>query len=290
MLFFDLLGFMEEKIEKNGTKNDKVKKDKVKKVVRILDLVFNIVFIPFIFLTSIFTFSIVISKLKTGVASVFGYTQMEIVSGSMQDAGFYIGDKIFVKAINAQDLRVGDYIAFYQYSDPECPTLSIVSTKNTPRSKPKGRIVFHAIKKIEKDINGDFWFTTKGTNNLNEDSVKIYEDYVIGKWVEEDNFLTSFITFITSPIGIISLVAIPCSLIITVDVYQLIIYSYQYRQLIINSKQIDSVQKTESSQTKSNQNNLAQTESSQTKSNQNNPSQTKKLKDAKKEPKKKLKK
>lgn len=228
---------MEEKIEKKETKNDKVKK-----VVRTLDLVFNIVFIPFIILTSIFTFSIVISKLKTGVASVFGYTQMEIISGSMQDAGFFIGDKIFVKTTNPEDLEVGDYIAFYQYSDPECPTLSTVSAMNTPRSKPKGRIVFHAIKEIETDINGDLWFTTKGTNNLNEDSVKIYEDYVIGKWVEEDNFLTKFITFITSPIGIVSLVAIPCSLIITVDVYQLIIYSYQYRQLLKSSNLIEKVE------------------------------------------------
>ncbi len=225
---------MEEKIEKKKTKNDKVRK-----VVKTLDLVFNIVFIPFIILTSIFTFSIVISKLKTGVASVFGYTQMEIISGSMQDAGFFIGDKIFVKTTNPKDLKIGDYIAFYQYADPKCPTLSIVSATNTPRSKPKGRIVFHAIKEIEKDKNGALWFTTKGTNNLNEDSVKIYEDYVIGKWVEEDNFLTKFITFITSPIGIVSLVAIPCSLVITVDVYQLIIYSYQYRQLLKSANLAD---------------------------------------------------
>ena len=225
---------MEEKIEKTETKNDKVKK-----VVKTLDLIFNIVFIPFILLTSIFTFSIVISKLRTGVASIFGYTQMEIVSGSMQDAGFYIGDKIFVKAVSADTLEVGDYIAFYQYADPDCPTPAIVTTMNSPKSKPKGRIVFHAIKEIEKDANGDLWFTTKGTNNLNEDSVVIFEDYVIGRWVEEDNFLTKFVTFITSPIGIVSLVAIPCSLIITVDVYQLIIYSYQYRQLLKSSNLIE---------------------------------------------------
>lgn len=170
---------------------------------------------------------------------MFGYTQMEIISGSMQDAGFFIGDKIFVKTTNPKDLKIGDYIAFYQYADPKCPTLSIVSATNTPRSKPKDRIVFHAIKEIEKDKNGALWFTTKGTNNLNEDSVKIYEDYVIGKWVEEDNFLTKFITFITSPIGIVSLVAIPCSLVITVDVYQLIIYSYQYRQLLKSANLAD---------------------------------------------------
>ena len=82
----------------------------------------------------------------------------------MQDAGFFIGDKIFVKMTNPKDLKIGVYIAFYQ---------------------------------------------------------------------------SKFITFITSPIGIVSLVAIPCSLVITVDVYQLIIYSYQYRQLLKSSNLTD---------------------------------------------------
>lgn len=150
-----------------------------------------------------------------------------------------IGDEFFVKSINPDDLAVGDYIAFYQFKDPECQTPSMVTKENYPKARANGRIVFHEIVGITTDVNENRWFTTKGTNNQDEDSIKIYEKYVIGKWVENGNFLTDLITFITSPIGVISLVAIPCSLIIAVDIYQLIVYSYRYRQLLIksNSKQ-----------------------------------------------------
>ena len=218
----------------NGNNNE----TKLKKSAKIVELVFNIVFIPFIIFASIFTFSIVISKIQTGVASIFGYTQMRIVSGSMQDAGFRIGDEFFVKSTNADELQIGDYIAFYQFKDPDCSIPSMVTEENYPTARPSGRIVFHEIVDITLDTNNNRWFTTKGTNNLDEDSVLIYEKYVVGKWVEKDNFLTNLITFITSPIGIISLVAIPCSLIIGIDVYQLIIYSHKYHQLLkaTNSK------------------------------------------------------
>ncbi len=213
----------------NGTKS--------KKIGGIIELIFNIVFVPFIIFASIFTFSIVISKIQTGVASIFGYTQMRIISGSMQDAGFRIGDEFFVKSTNTDELQVGDYIAFYQFKDPNCSIPSMVTEENYPTARPSGRIVFHEIVSITLDTNNNRWFTTKGTNNLDEDSVLIYEKYVTGKWVEEDNFLTNLITFITSPIGVISLVAIPCSLIIAIDLYQLIIYSHKYRQLLKETKE-----------------------------------------------------
>ena len=157
---------------------------------------------------------------------------MRIVSGSMQDAGFRIGDEFFVRSTNPDELQIGDYIAFYQFKDPDCSIPSMVTEENYPTARPTGRIVFHEIVNITLDTNNNRWFTTKGTNNLDEDSVLIYEKYVVGKWVEEDNFLTNLITFITSPIGVISLVAIPCSLIIAIDLYQLIIYSHKYHQLL----------------------------------------------------------
>lgn len=221
---------MRKTIKKENSENNK--KTKLKKVAKIVELIFNIVFIPFIIFASIFTFSIVITKIQTGVASIFGYTQMRIISGSMQDAGFRIGDEFFVKATNTDELEIGDYIAFYQFKDLNCSTPSMVTKETYPTARPSGRIVFHEIVGITLDTNNNRWFTTKGTNNSDEDSVLIYEKYVIGKWVEQDNFLTNLISFITSPIGIISLVAIPCSLIISIDVYQLIIYSHKYRQLL----------------------------------------------------------
>lgn len=211
---------------------DAAKSRKMEKIGRILDIVLNVVFVPILILVAIFSLSIMITRVTNGVPSVFGYTQIQIISGSMQDAGFKIGETYYVKSQDPATLQVGDYIAFFQDYDPNCSSPSMVTPSNRPAQKASdARILFHEIVAIEIDLNGERWFTTQGTNNENPDSVKIYQNYVIGKWVEEETFWTSLISFVTSPIGIVCLSVVPCSLIIAVDLYQLIILCYTYQQL-----------------------------------------------------------
>lgn len=219
---------------------DAAKSRKMEKIGRILDIVLNVVFVPILILVAIFSLSIMITRVTNGVPSVFGYTQIQIISGSMQDAGFKIGETYYVKSINPAELKTrddetgqcGDYIAFFQDFDPNCSSPSMVTPTNRPAQKASdARILFHEIVAIEIDANGERWFTTQGSNNENPDSVKIYQNYVIGRWVEESNFWTDLISFVTSPIGIVCLSVVPCSLIIAVDLYQLIILCYTYQQL-----------------------------------------------------------
>lgn len=211
---------------------DAAKSRKMEKIGRILDIVLNVVFVPILILVAIFSLSIMITKISNGVPSVFGYTQIQIISGSMQDAGFKIGETYYVKSQDPATLQVGDYIAFFQDYDPNCSSPSMVTPSNRPAQKASdARILFHEIVAIEIDANGERWFTTQGSNNENPDSVKIYQNYVIGRWVEESNFWTDLISFVTSPIGIVCLSVVPCSLIIAVDLYQLIILCYTYQQL-----------------------------------------------------------
>ena len=211
---------------------------KREKIAKVLNIIFNSIFIPLIIFASIFTLSIVINKIQTGVPSVFGYTQIQILSGSMQDAGFHIGDECFVKSENASNLKEGDFIAFFQFADLNCSTPDKVTKDNNPQSKAgSSKIVFHQIIKVETDINGNKWFSTKGTNNESPDSIKIYQNYVIGKYVEKENFWTNFISFITSSYGMLCLVVIPCTLIIAVDIYQLIIVCYEYKKEISKKEQ-----------------------------------------------------
>ena len=135
------------------------KRIKMQRVSKILNLIFNIIFVPIIIFASIFTLSVIFSKIKTGVPSVFGYTQIQIVSGSMQDAGFQIGDKCFVQSVSAKDLKVGDYIAFFQFADPDCQSPSQVTVNNRPDAKPDStRIIFHEIISVVIDLNGEKWF------------------------------------------------------------------------------------------------------------------------------------
>ena len=204
-------------------------KIKAQRVTKILNIIFNIIFVPFIIFASIFTLSVVFSKINTGVPSVFGYTQIQVVSGSMVSAGFNVGDKCFVKSTNPDELQKGDYIAFFQFADPDCSSHAQVTIKNRPDAKPNtSRIVFHEIIDITTDMNGEKWFTTKGPDNAEPDAIEIHERYVVGRYVEEDNFWTKLITFITSTWGVVVLVVLPCTLIIGVDTYQLIVTSYEY--------------------------------------------------------------
>ena len=220
-------------LESQYNENKKIQKKSklLKKITRVMDIIFNILLVPIMIVIGIVLSSVLVSKIKTGVASIFGYTQIRIVSGSMQDAGFKVGEKTFVKQTDTDSLVVGDYIAFYQFYDTDCPNPGAVTEDVYPKARAKGRIVFHAIYGITTDSNGNRWFTTKGTNNVNPDHTQIYEKYVLGKWVDQPNALTNFITFATSPKGIVCLISLPCSLIITVDVYQLILYIFEYKRL-----------------------------------------------------------
>ena len=160
---------------------------------------------------------------------VFGYAMITVVSGSMRDAGFEVGDKAFIKQTEANELAVGDYIAFFDYVDPAHPRPATIANGEKPTSNPrKNRIVFHEIIKIETDANGDLWFRTKGTNNASADYNVIYQDYVIGKHVDDGKGIVKFFKFVNSTTGIVLLVIIPCVIILFRDCYEIMTMVFEY--------------------------------------------------------------
>lgn len=203
------------------------KKQKIKKVTNIiLDIIIYIVLI----FSATFAGSLVITKLTKGVPSIFGYSMINIVSGSMVDAGFNVGDSAFIKSINVEDYKVGDYIAFFDYVDPAHPGPAKIPNGEKPNpNPPKNRIVFHEIIEITIDANGDRWFRTKGTNNDNPDLNIIYQDYLIGKYVSENNAFVNFLKFITSSTGILVLIILPCSIILFKNCFELVSLAFLYR-------------------------------------------------------------
>lgn len=152
-----------------------------------------------------------------------------VVSGSMRDAGFEVGDKAFIKQTAANELAVGDYIAFFDYVDPDHPRPSTIANGEKPTSNPrKNRIVFHEIIKIETDANGDLWFRTQVKNNASADYNVIYQDYVIGKHVDDGNGIVKFFKFVNSTTGIVLLVVVPCVIILFRDCYELMSMIFEY--------------------------------------------------------------
>lgn len=196
---------------------------------RILNLVLDIVLFPILIFATCFSLSLIITKITKGVPMVFGYAMITVVSGSMRDAGFEVGDKAFIKQTEANELAVGDYIAFFDYVDPAHPRPATIANGEKPTSNPrKNRIVFHEIIKIETDANGDLWFRTKGTNNASADYNVIYQDYVIGKHVDDGKGIVKFFKFVNSTTGIVLLVIIPCVIILFRDCYELMTMVFEY--------------------------------------------------------------
>ena len=212
---------------------------------RILNLVLDIVLFPILIFATCFSLSLIITKITKGVPMVFGYAMITVVSGSMRDAGFEVGDKAFIKQTEANELAVGDYIAFFDYVDPAHPRPATIANGEKPTSNPrKNRIVFHAIIKIETDANGDLWFRTKGTNNASADYNVIYQDYVIGKHVDDGKGIVKFFKFVNSTTGIVLLVIIPCVIILFRDCYELMTMVFEYsdeKKKIKREKEIETL-------------------------------------------------
>lgn len=212
---------------------------------RILNLVLDIVLFPILIFATCFSLSLIITKITKGVPMVFGYAMITVVSGSMRDAGFEVGDKAFIKQTEANELAVGDYIAFFDYVDPAHPRPATIANGEKPTSNPrKNRIVFHEIIKIETDANGDLWFRTKGTNNASADYNVIYQDYVIGKHVDDGKGIVKFFKFVNSTTGIVLLVVVPCTIILFRDCFELMTMVFEYsdeKKKIKRKKEIETL-------------------------------------------------
>ena len=114
------------------------------------------------------------AKIKGKVPYIFGYSVMNIVSGSMEDripAGTYI----LIKKTDASEIEKGDVICFYS-DDP-----TILGYPNT-----------HTV--IEDPIHGEngIEFVTKGDASLAKDDYTAKGDKLIGKYVKNLDGLTRF--------------------------------------------------------------------------------------------------
>ncbi len=123
------------------------------------------------------------------VPSVLGVSPVVVVSGSMQES-IPVGSLIFIKDIQAENLKVGDIITYL-----------------------KDEIaVTHRINSIEK-IGNSFEFTTKGDENDSVDNFKVLEEEIQGKYILHIEKLGLLILFLQTPTGILLCIVLPLCLI-----------------------------------------------------------------------------
>lgn len=165
--------------------------------------VLKIVFVTILLIILLINISIIIqTKLKPNlVPNIFGYKPFIVLSGSMESK-ISVGDLVFVKKVNPNELKVGDIIAFRDSED-------IVTT--------------HRIVDIETKDNG-LCFVTKGdANNANDDGI-VYSNMVEGKYQTKIAKAGSVILFIQEPIGLVVM-------LMSILIICLLVYSFQSKKI-----------------------------------------------------------
>ena len=62
------------------------------------------------------SFFMLVQRQQNKVTSVFGFSFVNVLSGSMKDEGFEIRDTVITKQVSERDIQLGDIIAFYYQS------------------------------------------------------------------------------------------------------------------------------------------------------------------------------
>ncbi len=200
----------------------------------------DIILIPVIFLALTVCLLIFFQGRQDNMPSVFGISIVRIMSGSMQKSGFDIGDSVIIKKTNTDELWIGDIIAFFQKDDPadKGKKLTLLSTVNQQPvvTKPipqerltiddlKGtgmRVIFHEIKNVYYDETGTRFFQTKGSSNDDFDTVKVREDFVLGKYVSTPNWVRDALKWLATPTGMIVCVCLPLGILVILEALSLI--------------------------------------------------------------------
>ncbi len=120
-----------------------------------------------------------IKVLNKDLSSLFGYSMLEVVSGSMEPT-IKVGEIIVIDT-DAKEYNKGDIVTFYDTN---------------------GSFVTHRIVKIDEDQ-----MVTKGDNNKSKDE-PIDTKNIVGKYVYKFSHLSMIISFFKNPIVLILILVI----------------------------------------------------------------------------------
>ena len=127
-----------------------------------------------------------------------------IVSGSMIPTIDVYDVVVNVEVESPEDIKIGDIITFISQS-----------------SISRDLTVTHRVKDIQV-VNGEYQYTTKGDNNITQDSAPATFDHIVGKAIFRIPQLGRVQTFIASKFGWLVIVIIPALYVILKDVVKLI--------------------------------------------------------------------
>lgn len=217
--------------------------DIVSKTIKILG---NCIFFPLIFIILLCSIMMYISKTNRQVPSLFGYSVVTVLTGSMEP-DFSPGDTVIVKATRVGDLKVGDVIAFYEYQQPGISVGDLIqNVENVPQNPTNNsenvdttisgflgggaandyqknvaqnsNVVFHKIEQIStltdksSPYYGKIFFYTTG-NTQSSTKAWIMEDYVVGRYQQSSGIIGLLLSISSSSVGSLMLIIVPAAVL-----------------------------------------------------------------------------
>ncbi len=172
----------------------------------------GIVLWAIILLAALFTFTVLVQKDSTKVASIAGYSPMTVKTDSMAPT-FYAGDLIIIKKVDTSTLQEGDIVCFHTIINNEFAL-------NT-----------HRIDAVVAE-NGQRSYVTKGDNNAISDVNRITDNDIVGKYVGKLRYFGKVFEFLTSSVGFLIVIVIPMLIFFIYQVYHLIVISMRLKKAI----------------------------------------------------------
>lgn len=226
-------GDLQKKYNKQRKINEKFLKKKTP-LQKVFSIFLDIVCISLLLFAFVVCFSVINTTFNGFLPNFAGYSNLVVSTESMVASGFEVGDIFIVHSVDTSTLNVNDKIAFYNYQPSyynlDTTNFTDISTTDTETkytlsigqlfgfqteshieaSKAKCDIIFHHIRAVYMDENGDRWFKTYGSSNSGDDPWYIHEDYIVG--IQDEGILAttvlSLVDFVSQPYGLACL-AVP---------------------------------------------------------------------------------
>lgn len=190
-----------------------------KKFYVVLDIITNVLVVPVLLVALVCSILMFSAKKHNAVPSLFGYSAVKILTGSMAytdpsctivQEEFAVNRTVLVKKVNPESLQVGDVIAFYEYIHPGDSDLEYEDVNGGTIVKPNtdlsftqfvggdaneaaesgSKVLFHRIVDVKLASTTDgqvhYFYSTKGDVNPDPDSFIDKDNHVSTAYIRDD--------------------------------------------------------------------------------------------------------
>lgn len=200
----------------------------MKKIGKIIKTIFNVAITVFVLL---FLLIVCLQRFSNNQITFLGYRMFSVASSSMAP-DYNIGDVLIVKKTEPDQIKVGDSISYYGKVGSFA-----------------GKVITHQVIKIDKDVDKNLVFHTKGISNLVEDPL-VYADQIYGVVVHRSEVLSFIYRTINTKHGMFIFIVIPIFYIIGSEMLAFLLEKEEERRGITHDDEEEETKKKEKKQKK----------------------------------------